>query len=93
MIFKKLEVGMYMSNCYILGSESTKEGLVIDPGDQAKDILNNIESLGLNIKLILLTHGHIDHIGAVAQVKEATRAQVAIHTSDAAVSRGPNLFL
>lgn len=93
MIFKKLEVGMYMSNCYILGSESTREGLVIDPGDQAKDILNNIESLGLNIKLILLTHGHIDHIGAVAQVKEATRAQVAIHASDSAALSRPDRLL
>ena len=83
MIQKKLVVGLFASNCYIVGCEATKEGMIIDPGDGAKQILKNVEDLGLDIKFIVLTHSHIDHIGAVKKVKEVTGAEVAIHTDDA----------
>lgn len=82
MILKTLVVGPFMSNCYIVGSESTKEGLIIDPGAEAREILNDVKDLGLNIKTIALTHAHIDHIGAVKEVKDATGAEVAVHTDD-----------
>lgn len=83
MIVKKVVVGPFASNCYIVGSESNKEGVIIDPGDDAEEILKNVKDLGLDIKLIVLTHGHIDHTGAVKEVKAATGAEVAIHTDDA----------
>ena len=83
MILKRLVVGPFASNCYIVGSEPTKEGMVIDPGDEARQILKKVKDLQLDIKVIVLTHGHIDHIGAVSEVKEATGAEVAIHTDDA----------
>ena len=83
MIVRKVIVGPFASNCYIVGSESNKEGVIIDPGDDAEEILKNVKDSGLNIKLIILTHGHIDHTGAVKEVKEATGAEVAIHTDDA----------
>jgi len=83
MILKRLVVGPFASNCYIVGSELTKEGVIIDPGDEAGQILKGIKDSQIDIKLILLTHGHIDHIGAVNEVKEATGAEVAIHTDDA----------
>lgn len=83
MILKKLELGMFASNCYVVGDESTKEGMVIDPGANAKQILGAIEDLGLNIKVIVLTHSHMDHVGALAEVKEATGAEIAIHTDEA----------
>ncbi len=83
MIVKTVVVGLFASNCYIVGSESNKEGVIIDPGDDAKEILKNVKDLGLDIKLIVLTHGHIDHTGAVKEVKKATGAEVAIHTDDA----------
>jgi glyoxylase-like metal-dependent hydrolase (beta-lactamase superfamily II) len=81
-IVRKLEVGPFASNCYIIGSEADREGMIIDPGDEAKLILSEVKDLGLDIKVIALTHGHIDHIGALKEVKEATGAQVAIHTDD-----------
>ena len=83
MILKKLELGMFASNCYIVGDESSKEGMIIDPGAEANRIMGVVEELGLDIKFIVLTHGHIDHVGALAEVKEATGAEVAIHVNDA----------
>ena len=82
MILRKLEVGLFASNCYIVGSEANREGMIIDPGDEAQQILSRVKELELDIKYIILTHGHIDHIGALKEIKEATGAQVAIHTDD-----------
>jgi hydroxyacylglutathione hydrolase len=78
-IIRKLVVGPVASNCYIVGSESTGEGMIIDPGADAKEILRVVEKLGLKIKVIVLTHRHPDHVGAAAQVKEATGAELAAH--------------
>ncbi|MFC1861723.1 MBL fold metallo-hydrolase [Chloroflexota bacterium] len=83
MIIERLEVGPLASNCYIVGAESTKEGMIIDPGAEANTILKRVEDLGLEIKFIVLTHGHTDHVGAIKGVKEATAAEVAIHVDDA----------
>jgi glyoxylase-like metal-dependent hydrolase (beta-lactamase superfamily II) len=79
LIVRKLVVGPYASNCYIVGSEETKEGMIIDPGADAKEILRAVAKLGLTIKLIVLTHRHPDHVGAAAPVKKATGAPVAVH--------------
>ena len=83
MILKKVVVGPLASNCYIVGSEASKEGMIIDPGDEAEVILGKVKDLGLEIRSIVLTHGHIDHIGALKEVKETTGAEVAIHTDEA----------
>ena len=83
MILKSLVVGMYGTNCYIVGAESTKEGMIIDPGDEAAEILRSVRELKLKIKLIVITHGHEDHIGALEEVKRATGAVLAIHQNDA----------
>jgi hydroxyacylglutathione hydrolase len=71
-----------------VGSESSKEGIIIDPGDESKMILERVGDLGLDIKLIVLTHGHIDHIGALRNIKAATGAEMAIHADDAKLLRG-----
>ena len=83
MILKNLVVGPLAANCYIVGSESNKEGMIIDPGAEAEVILRKVKDLELDIKSIVLTHGHIDHIGALKEVKETTGAEVAIHTDEA----------
>jgi len=82
-IIEKLELAPFASNCYIVGAESNKEGMIIDPGAEADRILTGVKDLGLEVKLILLTHGHMDHVGALKEVKEATDAEIAIHTDDA----------
>ncbi|MBI3930811.1 MAG: MBL fold metallo-hydrolase [Chloroflexi bacterium] len=83
MIIERLEVEPFASNCYIVGAESNREGMIIDPGAEANRILEKVDDLGLKIKLIVLTHHHRDHIGALKEVKEATGAEVAIHSDEA----------
>ena len=82
MIIKKLEVGPIMANCFILGCESTKEAVVIDPGDDADRILMTLAKSELKVKYLLNTHGHFDHVGANKRMKDATGAELAIHADD-----------
>jgi glyoxylase-like metal-dependent hydrolase (beta-lactamase superfamily II) len=82
MIVKTLVVGPFASNCFIVGSEKTKEGMIIDPGADAKKILNTVHDLGLSIVMIVATHNHIDHVGALRPVKDATGAKYAVHEAD-----------
>ena len=83
MIVEKLEIMPFGTNCYIVGDEATKEGMIIDPGAEGSRILGRVKELGLNIKYIVLTHAHIDHIGALNEVVEATGAEFAVHPEDA----------
>jgi glyoxylase-like metal-dependent hydrolase (beta-lactamase superfamily II) len=84
MIVNTLAVGMYGTNCYVVGSEATKDGMIIDPGAEARTILQTVKDSRLSIKLIAITHGHMDHTGALEEVRRATGAPVAIHNADAA---------
>ena len=61
----QLCVGMVRTNCYIVYDEATREAAVIDPGDNAKSILHAVNEEQLNVKYVLLTHAHFDHIGAL----------------------------
>ncbi|MFC2020970.1 MBL fold metallo-hydrolase [Chloroflexota bacterium] len=89
MIIEGLTPDPYASNCYIVADEASKEGIIIDPGAGANQILRVVEDLGLEIKFIVLTHGHRDHIGALNEVKEATGARLAIHADDAGALQKP----
>ncbi len=78
----RIPAGIYAANCYLVYDELTKEGIVIDPGGDADDIISKIEELGLKIKYIVLTHAHGDHIAGVEELKSYTKAKVAIHKED-----------
>ncbi len=82
MIIKDLVVGPIMANCYILGCEETREAVVIDPGDEAERILMSLAEEKLNLKYIINTHGHFDHVGANRELKAATNADILIHAKD-----------
>jgi glyoxylase-like metal-dependent hydrolase (beta-lactamase superfamily II) len=69
-------VGMVAENCFILRSDGSERGLIVDPGDEPDRLMHAIEQLGLSIEAVLVTHTHFDHIGAVAPVARATGAPV-----------------
>ena len=92
MIIRRVVVGMWRANCYIVGSENTLQGLIIDPGDEPEDILVEVKKTGLDIKLLVATHGHIDHIGAIGILKRSLGAEVAIHEDDASALQGDGRF-
>lgn len=79
MILEGLVVGMFQSNCFIVGSEATREAMIVDPGDEGERILAALERRNLESKLIVVTHTHIDHVGALREVKKGTGASVAMH--------------
>ena len=66
-------------NVYIYFDENSKEGVIIDPGDDAAQIIDIVEENGIKVKYILLTHGHSDHIGAIPEIKEKYDWPVAAH--------------
>jgi len=78
----RIPVGIYAANCYIVYSESTKDGIVVDPGGDVDVILNIIDENNLKIKYIVLTHGHADHIGGVIGLRNALKISVMIHECD-----------
>jgi hydroxyacylglutathione hydrolase len=83
MIIKTLEVGPLQSNCYVVGCEATHKGVIIDPGAEAERILACVKECGLEIEWLLDTHGHADHIGAQADLKEALpEARIACHETE-----------
>jgi hydroxyacylglutathione hydrolase len=81
-IIRQLVVGQLQTNCYIAACEKTKEGVIIDPGDEAGRILGEVESLGLKIKYILNTHAHFDHIGANEALMNRLETPLALHPLD-----------
>ncbi len=83
MILEAIAESSFGANTFIVGSEATQEAMVIDPGGQPEAILDRVKELGLKVILILATHNHMDHIGAVKELKEATGAEFAIHADDA----------
>ncbi len=76
MIVEKLVVGNLEENCYLTGDKD--ELIVIDPGDEADRILKRIDEKGYKVKYIVLTHCHFDHIGAVYEIKEKTKAKLLV---------------
>jgi hydroxyacylglutathione hydrolase len=81
-VINRLVVGALSANCYIVGSEKTGEGLIIDPGGNAKEITAAVNDSGFKIKTIVLTHGHSDHAAALYEIQSLTGARVAIHRED-----------
>ena len=82
MILKTLVVGPIGTNCYIVGSESTGKGMIVDPAGDPEIIINAVKDLNLSIDTIVVTHAHFDHIGALKAVKDATGAQIAMHKDE-----------
>ncbi len=82
MIIETFPVGRLQCNCTILGSEQTKEAIVIDPGDEIPLVLSRLNHHGLTPKYAIATHGHIDHVGGFKDIKAGTGSPVYIHEGD-----------
>jgi glyoxylase-like metal-dependent hydrolase (beta-lactamase superfamily II) len=95
MIAKQYEVGNFAVFCYLIGDEETKEGLLIDPADDADRLISEAKSRGLNkIRYIVNTHCHVDHIMGNAEIVKKTGAKIVIHEKDAmSLARTPSYLL
>src|SRR6266568_6144331 len=85
MIHEILPVGPLQCNCSVIGDESTREGLVIDPGDNIEDVVSIVRKHNLQIKQIVVTHAHIDHVGGAMKLRAATGAPILLNQNDYAL--------
>ncbi|HTG82447.1 MAG TPA: MBL fold metallo-hydrolase [Geobacteraceae bacterium] len=82
MIFEIIVVGPLEVNCFLLGCETTREGVIVDPGSDPEKILAAVEKQGLTIRQVINTHGHFDHVGGNSRVLSATGASLLVHGGD-----------
>lgn len=87
MILEMLTVGPFQENCYLIGDETSGRGVLVDPGDEAARIAMMVERTGLDVEKILLTHAHIDHVGAVVASVEEYSCPVLAHEESEAMLR------
>ena len=91
LIHEILPVGMLQCNCHVVGDPVTHEAIVIDPGDDVNAILEIVSRHGLKVRAILITHAHIDHVGGLKKMREATGAPVLMHQADLVLYRAMEL--
>lgn len=89
LILEVLPLGLFQTNCYIVGCPQTKQAMVLDPGGEVSPVLQRATELGLTIVMVLNTHGHYDHILGNAELLRATGAALAVHELDAPLLYAP----
>ena len=82
MIHKILPVGPLQCNCSVIGDESTHEAMVIDPGAEIENVLAVVRKHNLQVKQIVITHAHIDHVGGAMKLRTATGAPILLNQND-----------
>jgi len=85
MIHEILPVGPLQCNCSVIGDESTREAMVIDPGDEIEDVLALVRKHNLEVKQIVITHAHIDHVGGAMKLRAVTGAPILLNQNDYAL--------
>ncbi len=85
MIHEILPVGPLQCNCSIIGDESTREAIVIDPGDDIEDVQALLRKHNLTVKQIVITHAHIDHVGGAMKLRATTGAPILLNQNDYAL--------
>jgi hydroxyacylglutathione hydrolase len=85
MIHEIIAVGPLQCNCSIIGDEATREAMVIDPGDDIEDILALVKKHNLQVKQIVITHAHIDHVGGAMKLRAASGAPILLNQNDYAL--------
>lgn len=89
----RIPAGIYAANCYIVYSDKTKHGIIVDPGGDSDKILKIIEDKNINIDYIILTHGHGDHIGGVIQLLNELEVPLLVHQDDLDMISDANMNL
>ncbi|NLB21685.1 MAG: MBL fold metallo-hydrolase [Clostridium sp.] len=91
MEIQKLALGMFQANCYVVSEGN--EAFLVDPGDRPEEILDYLNNHGLDLKFILLTHGHLDHVNAVDGIVKVHKVPVYLHEADRkAIDQKVNVF-
>ncbi|HWR35096.1 MAG TPA: MBL fold metallo-hydrolase [Clostridia bacterium] len=85
MIHEIFPVGRLQCNCSVVGDEATREAIVIDPGDNVEGVIAVLRKHSLNVRQIVITHAHIDHIGGAGKLKRLTGAPVLLNQNDYAL--------
>jgi hydroxyacylglutathione hydrolase len=85
MIHEIISVGPLQCNCSIIGDETSREAMVIDPGDDIDDVLAIVRKHNLQVKQIVVTHAHIDHVGGAMKLRAATGAPILLNQNDYAL--------
>jgi hydroxyacylglutathione hydrolase len=81
-ILERRAVAPFHKNGFVLGCEETREGVIVDPGDEVEGLLEDVDRHGIDVTAILLTHAHLDHVTGVAQAKRALAVPVWLHRDD-----------
>ena len=82
MILEVRAVAPFYKNGFVLGCERTREAVLIDPGDEVDELIGVVRDFDVDVRHILLTHAHLDHVTGVAAAKEAYDAPVYLHADD-----------
>jgi hydroxyacylglutathione hydrolase len=85
MIHEILPVGPLQCNCSVIGDETTREAMVIDPGDEIEEIVAILHKHNLQVKQIVITHAHIDHVGGAMKLRALTGAPILLNQNDYAL--------
>ena len=85
MIHEILPVGPLQCNCSVIGDEASREAIVIDPGDDIEDVLALVRKHQLQVKQIVVTHAHIDHVGGAMKLRAATGGPILLNQNDYAL--------
>ncbi|HEX5479000.1 MAG TPA: MBL fold metallo-hydrolase [Dehalococcoidia bacterium] len=87
LMVRGIVVGAFQENCWVIGNRRSGEAICVDPGDEPGEILAMAREMGVSIKYIANSHGHIDHVLGVAGIREATGARFLLHPADAEMVR------
>ena len=82
MVIKTYPLGIYEENIYVLVDEKSRDACIVDPGGNGDILIKNIDLLNCNVKYILLTHGHFDHVEALKEVAEKYNAPIYMNKNE-----------
>ncbi len=89
MLLDRIEVGPFATNCYLVACPETRETVIIDPGDEGRRIIKRVQDLKLQVKYVVNTHAHIDHIGSNEELRATFTVPLLAHAAELSRYRSP----